>query len=237
MSKVIIYGLFDPRNAECFYVGKTITKLSDRLYKHINVKKQNNPHKLNKINQILSCGLKPQIAELLTIDDYYDEVLQAHFHEYVEMYFIQYAKDVLHCPLVNISKGGDGGDNKSINYMSVSQFTKAGEFIETFKSMSEAYRKTGINISGIRECCKHINNRISAGGFQWCYKGNEDKIGVCKIDDRIKPVFQFTLKGELINKYTSQAEAYKITGIKTISNCCLGKQKQGGGYKWSFSSN
>lgn len=50
----------------------------------------------------------------------------------------------------------------------VLQFTKSGEFIKEWPSMSEAERELGIAKSNICKCC---NGKIkSAGGFIWMYK-------------------------------------------------------------------
>ena len=47
------------------------------------------------------------------------------------------------------------------------QFTKSGEFIREWTSMSEAERELGIACSSICSCCKGI--RKSAGGYIWKY--------------------------------------------------------------------
>jgi hypothetical protein len=52
----------------------------------------------------------------------------------------------------------------------VLQFDKQGNFIAEYKSMGEAYSKTGVPNSAICEVCK--GNRRSAHGFIWLYKNN-----------------------------------------------------------------
>jgi hypothetical protein len=49
-------------------------------------------------------------------------------------------------------------------------------------------------------------------------------------------VAQYTKKGELIKIWESQTEASEYTGISQvrISQCCNGKTKTAGGYRWSF---
>ena len=42
------------------------------------------------------------------------------------------------------------------------------EIIETFKSISDATRQTGISSSNITSVCK--GNRKKAGGYLWAYK-------------------------------------------------------------------
>jgi predicted GIY-YIG superfamily endonuclease len=52
------------------------------------------------------------------------------------------------------------------------QFDKSGNFIEEYKSMGEAYSKTGVPTSAICEVCK--GNRRSAHGYIWLYKNKWD---------------------------------------------------------------
>ena len=49
----------------------------------------------------------------------------------------------------------------------VLQFSKTGEFIAEYSSISEAKRQTGCNHGNICECCK--GNLKSAGGYIWRY--------------------------------------------------------------------
>lgn len=54
--------------------------------------------------------------------------------------------------------------------------------------------------------------------------------------DESKPVVQFTKNGEYVNEYPSLAQAERETGASYthIADCCTGKRKSCGGYKWSF---
>ena len=47
----------------------------------------------------------------------------------------------------------------------VVQLSKSGEAINVWRSMTEASKNTGAQISEISKCCK--DNRYSAGGFKW----------------------------------------------------------------------
>lgn len=51
-----------------------------------------------------------------------------------------------------------------------------------------------------------------------------------------KKVRQYDKDNNLIGEYDSMSEANRITGIKisSISYCCTGKRKTGGGYIWHF---
>lgn len=54
--------------------------------------------------------------------------------------------------------------HRSIN---VYQYSKKGEYLNSFGSIKEAYRITGVNSSDISICCK--GKRKSAGGYKWSY--------------------------------------------------------------------
>ena len=60
------------------------------------------------------------------------------------------------------------------NSKKILQFTKSGEFIREFSSMSEASRQLKINRCSICICCN--GKRKSAGGFVWRYATNVNKI-------------------------------------------------------------
>ena len=54
------------------------------------------------------------------------------------------------------------------NTKPILQFSKSGELIAEYSSLTEASRQTGCNNSHISSCCK--GERKSAGGFIWKYK-------------------------------------------------------------------
>ena len=54
------------------------------------------------------------------------------------------------------------------NTKPILQFSKSGELIAEYSSLTEASRQTGCNNSHISSCCK--GNRKSTGGYIWKYK-------------------------------------------------------------------
>ena len=56
---------------------------------------------------------------------------------------------------------------EDLRMKSVNQFSLNEEFIENFKSVSEASWKTGISKTCIAKCCR--GERNSSGGFFWNY--------------------------------------------------------------------
>ena len=119
---------------------------------------------------------------------------------------------------------------------SVSQYTKEGELIRTYKSIREATKKTGINNIGI---CVRGNSKY-AGGFVWIEssKSFEDWVKkVCsKIKDKEKTILQIDKNGNIVKEYRSESEVERITGIKKliISRICRGKHRQFGDFIWKF---
>ncbi len=51
---------------------------------------------------------------------------------------------------------------------------------------------------------------------------------------RSNPVYQYSLEGEYLRMFHSVQEARAVTGIGHIEKCCNGKQKQAGGFIWSY---
>ena len=58
----------------------------------------------------------------------------------------------------------------------ISQFSKTGELIATFNSITEAAQSTGINIGNIGSCVAGNKKHKTAGGYIWKY-ANENKNG------------------------------------------------------------
>lgn len=78
----------------------------------------------------------------------------------------------------------------------------------------------------------HHINRLSS------IKSKEKYVKIAHQNGRkaSKPVEQLTLENTHIQFFDSQLDAEKYTGVSHtgISNCCLGKNKSAGNYKWKF---
>ena len=138
------------------------------------------------------------------------------------------------------------------------QFDKQGNFLSEYKSMGEAYSKTGIPSGNICEVCK--KHRRSAGGYIWLYKDGWDgeiptlrphqskgiegrtkgknwkRKNNPKRNDLTKCVLQFDKYGKLLQEFNSIREAANFLKISEviISHCCRGKQKTAFGYIWKY---
>ena len=116
----------------------------------------------------------------------------------------------------------------SKNIKTIYQFTKEGDFIKSYPSMSEAGRALNIDRASINNCA--LGKRVSAGGFKWSFQPQ-----LKKSTQLIRSISQYSLDGELLNVYESLEQIKKLFNISSstaIRNCFSGKQKQAYGYKW-----
>ena len=122
------------------------------------------------------------------------------------------------------------GEEISIEKTSIIQLSLDGEYIKTYKSISEACK--ALNKSGRNQEIKNcLNGKYStAFGFVWKYK---DKANVVR--EKKPMIIQMDIDtGLIINKYKSVKEASLATSISVpnINNCIRGRQKKAGGYIW-----
>jgi len=159
MSKVVyIHKRKD--NDSIFYVGMgNLKRVTDK-------KNRNNYWN----NVVAKYGYYAEVvAKDLSIDDAYE----------LEMFLISELgrKDLKKGNLVNMTDGGDGCTNWSDdrtknmieknrdNMKSVFQYNSKGEFIKSYRSISEASKQSGIARQSIRDC---VNNKLkTAGDFAW----------------------------------------------------------------------
>ncbi len=66
--------------------------------------------------------------------------------------------------------------------------------------------------------------------------GTQQRIADYKQNKRIKPVVQLSMDGEFIKQYDTMIFASKTTGIdySSICDCCRGKSKTAGGFRWMY---
>jgi hypothetical protein len=88
-----------------------------------------------------------------------------------------------------------------------------------------------------------LNNEVS--NLEWCDRKYNANYGTAvermraktrNRKDTSKPVYQYTLDGELVNVFPSCNEAQRCTGVDhaSIARCCHKRTKSAGGFTWNF---
>lgn len=96
-----------------------------------------------------------------------------------------------------------------------------------FNSVTEASKYYEIkSISGILAACK--GERKSAGGYNWAYADNSDKLLYVR-----KRVINLTTNKEF-NSLEEAARFYNIKAPSNISRVCRGYKKSTNGFEWAF---
>lgn len=119
----------------------------------------------------------------------------------------------------------------------VVQLSLDGAYLNEFNSLTEAHKKTGINLGNISSVCRKEKYK-SAGGFRWMYKDvyeeNKSSLEFCETTSLNKKVVKLDLNNNFLMEYDSLTEASNTNGIRigNISLVCSGKRKSAGGYKW-----
>lgn len=166
------------------------------------------------------------------MDGTHDLYKIAHYFGYGKTSIISKLKKGAELGWCNYSKynGEDYGKKKLEKHIketqsvSVCQYDMAGNFLNEYKSIADARDLLGIH--NIWNCCQGKSK--SAGGYIWKYRDEKHK---SNNNHRIE-VIQMDLDGKIISKYESISEAERQTGAKCISECCSGKRKTSGGFRW-----
>lgn len=115
------------------------------------------------------------------------------------------------------------------------QFNIEGIYVNKYGSICEAGRETGICSLGISRCANNTKYCNSAGGYRWSFEPHIEG-SIKYIEHKTRPIYQFTLDGNIITKYNSITDAAKsINGLfSNIYSAAKGVLKTSYGFKWSF---
>lgn len=75
-------------------------------------------------------------------------------------------KDIERLDYSNYKRGG----------RAICQFTLEGKFIKEYKTMTDASRDLQVALSSIYRAANRVNGTKSAGGFQWRYSDECEKL-------------------------------------------------------------
>lgn len=242
MNSYYVYAFLDPTKPghyvysedlvfdhQPFYIGMGINNRINESLKY----DKTNKIKTSIINRISNSSMSVitmKVKENLSLKQAYD----------FEIYSIdRIGRIILKTgPLSNII---DGGDTYRDNIKPVLQYDLSGNFIKEYRSVSEAIAATGIiNIS---YCC--LGKRNLAGKFIWRYKleDNYPKNIPVKFLEQMthfgnyeKPVIQYDMNFNFIQKYKSIKEAAKITGCSSprIVDVCKGNREHTRKFIWKY---
>ncbi len=121
--------------------------------------------------------------------------------------------------------------NSEREVIPIYQYSKNGDLIQVYKSMSIAAKISGINVSLICSCCAH--DIKSAGGYVWRKEGDAFSYSNEQGSNRVTLIV-INKNGEIIGKFLSYTEAHNLTGLdrRTIKKLCSTKNTDSNGNKW-----
>lgn len=207
---------------EPFLIGKG---KGNRMYKHLNETEENtyNPHKVRIINKIKNEGLNPII---LKIFENLDESIALE-NEIRIISLIGKSNDGLG-PLTNLTDGGEGSSGyKWTKEMKLEQSKNMkGDKNPFFNKKHTIKNKLLWSINKIGNKHPMYGKTHNNSSIEQNKKSQPNK----------KSVYQLDLNDNIINFYISVHAASKETIINrgSIIQCCKGKYKTAGGFKWKF---
>lgn len=120
------------------------------------------------------------------------------------------------------------------NKKKILQYSKSGEFIKIWDSITEAAKYFQVNVSLISQC---LSNKISsAANYVWryYYENFPEKIDTNGLNFSKKYCYQYDLEGNFIKEWKTRSQAEKELNIASgnISQACIGTLSSAGGYQW-----
>lgn len=117
----------------------------------------------------------------------------------------------------------------------VTQYTIEGKKIRDFASVNDAANFVNITFTSIVDACQ--GNHFSSGGFRWTYKDHQLLDNKTDLYIYTHKLYQALDKEteQIIGTFNTIKEAIKAlpTAYSTgIVDCCRGRKKTCGGYKW-----
>lgn len=221
-----------------FYIGSS-RNISSRLKQHRNTLRAKKHHnrtfqrcfnKYGEENLYFECvEIVQDISQLIIREKYYIETLKPDINHILDPVDIK--RDKIYRKRISESKKEYFKTHDQINIKEVHQYDLNGNYIATYKSISEAAKETGrIDCTDI---CAVCNNRVyTARGFRWSFN-KCDKLPEMKKNYKHVAVIQMDLNGNFIKEWESRTHAEEELGIFNIYKACT-KGVTAGGYKWKY---
>tara|TARA_R110000796_G_C14455828_1_gene423947 strand:- start:147 stop:935 length:789 start_codon:yes stop_codon:yes gene_type:complete len=128
----------------------------------------------------------------------------------------------------------DKSGNNAQKRKPVFQYDYDGFFVEKFKGVRDAARKTGLEYSTIGMCA--AGKRKTASGFQWRYDKQEKISAIKPQAGRKETLLVFNNEGDLLYEFASTTKAADFLKLdrSSIAKVARGKRKTAGGFKYSY---
>lgn len=234
-----IYKIINITNND-IYIGQTKKNIKRRFNAHLynakNTKNLNNKF-YNAINKYGKENFKIEMLKEVS-----DDLL-----DFEEIFFIKQLN-----PKYNTSEGGkstkgflgkilSSEHKKALNNSNIKevfQYNFNGEFLNKYKSLSEAGKQTGCNPKTISHCIRKI--QFSSCSFLWydSYQGKKVK-KYTKVSHRRLKINQYDLNDNFIKTWDSMMEIEKELNINAgkICACCKNLRKSTKGFKFKYYKN
>lgn len=121
--------------------------------------------------------------------------------------------------------------NTKTSPKTVYQYTREGEFVNEFYSISEASSITGIEDVSISRALDDCS--LSGGGFLWTTTTTDNIHYIRRRQPTIKPILQFDLQGNFIKEWLSITDAAKALDL-SVSNITRNIKSKGKPRKYKF---
>lgn len=211
------YKLYKAENVEngWVYIGSTTSTVEKRQLDHLQKANKRQGHYFQEA--IATYGPEAFVWEQIDTADTINE-LASKEKQYIREY--------------NSKEEGfnmdAGGGFKKLVY----QYNLDGKLINTFNELQDAANAVNADKKSISAAC--LGKIKTCKSYYWSYDLLEEYKPVA--DKRIKKVQQYDSNSNLMNTFSSIAEASNITGINKscIAKCCRKVRKSAGGFFWKF---
>lgn len=222
MRKGYIYKLICPIEGECRYVGKTVQRLSKRLYKHKYDKRKNPSYKNSWLIQLEGKGLLNEL-NIELIEECDVSVLNDR-----EIFWIAKLKGDGH-KLTNMTEGGDVGSlGHKHTDEAIKKISEAGKRRKGYKHTDEAKKNISKSLIGNdrHKGCNHSEETKK--------QISESKKGIVSWNAQI--VLQLDKEDKIINEWRSAKYAAEHLGLSqgNIWSVINGDRNTCGGFKWKL---